>query len=455
MATCAEILAEYGASLKPEALSGKVIHDARRCVLDTVGVALAGAGMPWVERTLAAVRTQDGLNQAQVFGYPDRTSAALAALVNGTAAHALDYDDDPAACHIGSVIIPAAFAVAETEGASPRRLLAAIVLGYDVVTRIAEGVDSDLLYHRGFHPTAVCGVFGAAASAASLVGLDAEHTANALGLAGSFAAGNMEFLADGAMSKRLQPGKAAHDGILAAALAGQGVSGPRTILEGRYGFWRYTESLDTTRFTRELGTRFAVSEVFVKKHASCLGNAPAIDGGLALMREEGLQPDDIRELRVGLRPSCAAMVGEPREIRIRPQTMLDAQMSLPYSLAVAMLDGEAGVAQFQPERLRDPAVLKLAERIHTYVHPDLEDAKAGNLTTYLELTTVKGSRYERRLTTYQGHPDDPLSDQEMETKFRLCAGLRLSETKVQAACEAIWNLDQLPTLEPLLTAIAG
>jgi 2-methylcitrate dehydratase PrpD len=316
-------------------------------------------------------------------------------------------------------------------------------------------VDSDLLYHRGFHPTAVCGVFGAAAITAYLLGLDAKVTADALGLAGSFAAGNMEFLADGAMSKRLQPGKAAHDGILAAALARQGVTGPHTILEGRYGFWRYTESLDATRFTRELGTRFAVSEVFVKKHASCLANAPAIDGVLALMREEGFQPEHVREVRVGLRPSSAAMVGEPREIRIRPQTMLDAQMSLPYSLAVAMLDGEAGVAQFHPERLHDPRVLKLAERIYPYVHPDLEHTKAGNLTTYLELTTAKGACYERRLTTHQGHPDDPLSDQEMETKFRRCASLRLSEAKLQAACEAIWSLDKLNTLEPLLTAIAG
>lgn len=455
MTTCSGVLAAYGASLDPERLPGEVVHAARRCVLDAIGVALAGAGMPWVERTLATVRAQGGPPRARVFGHPDRSSAPLAALVNGTAVHALDYDDDPAACHIGAVVVPAAFAVAQTMGASPRRLLAAIVLGYDVTTRVAEGVDSDLLYHKGFHPTAVCGVFGAAATAAYLFGLDAERTADALGLAGSCAADNMEFLADGAMSKRVQPGKAAHDGILAAELAHHGVTGPRTILEGRYGFWRYTESLDAARFTRDLGSRFAVCEVFVKKHASCLGNAPAIDGVLAILRETGLRPDQVREVRVGVRSSTHAMVGEPREIRVRPQTMLDAQMSLPYSLAVAMLDGEAGVAQFSPERLRDPAALALADRIHSYVHPDLEGAKAGNLTSYLELTTTDGTRYARRLVTYCGHPDDPMTDQEMEAKFRRCAALRLPQAKVQAACEAIWTLDKLSSLEFLLEAISG
>ncbi len=455
MPTAAEQLAAYAASVDAEALPADVRHAAKRCVLDAVGVALAGAGTPWAQSVLAAVRALEGPPRARIVGHGERTSAPLAALVNGTAVHALDYDDDPAACHIGAVVVPTALAVGETLLASPLRVLTAVVLGYDVTARVGEGVDADLLYHRGFHPTAVCGVFGAAATAAALMGLDAQRTANALGLAGSFSAGNMEFLADGAMSKRVQPGKAAHDGILAATLAGSGVTGPRTALEGRYGFWRYTESRDEERFTRALGSRFAVREVFFKKHASCLANAPAIDAVLALLRDERIAPDRVAEIRVGVRPSSLAMVGEPRDLRVRPRTMLDAQMSMPYSLAVAMLDGEAGIAQFDAERLGDPAVLRLAERIHPYSHPELERAKAGNLTSYVELTTTSGARHACRVATYRGHPDTPMSDEELEAKFLRCARLRLVEARVQAASEAIWTLDTLPTLDPLLAAIAG
>jgi 2-methylcitrate dehydratase len=130
-------------------------------------------------------------------------------------------------------------------------------------------------------------------------------------------------------------------------------------------------------------------------------------------------------------------------------------MSLPFSLAVAMIDGEAGIAQFTPERLRDPAVLAIADRIHAYAHPDLASAKAGDLTCYLDLTTHDGRRFSERLVTYRGHPDNPMTDEEMETKFRRCAGRRLAERQVDAAVEAIWGLDKLADLEPLLAAVEG
>jgi len=455
VATASESLAAWSSTLDADHLPTPVLHSAKRCVLDGIGVALAGATTPWVERVLATVRAQESPPRARIIGHPERASAPLAALVGGTAVHALDYDDDPAACHIGAVVIPASLALSEVVGASPRRFLAAVVAGYDVTSRIGEGIDADLLYQKGYHPTAVCGVFGAAAAASYLLGLDAERTADALGVAGAFSAGNMEFLADGAMTKRLQPGKAAHDGILAAQLARAGITGPRTALEGRYGLWRYTESLDKALLTRDLSSRWVVGEVFVKKHASCLGNAPIIDAVLDLMQQERLRPDDVKEVRAGVRVSTLSMIGEPRNLRVRPQTMLDAQMSLPYSLAVAMLDGEAGIAQFAPERLKDRAVLAIADRIHAYSHPALATAKAGNLTTYLDVTATDGRTFTWRVDIFRGHPQNPLSDDEMETKFRRCASLRLPEAKVTAAAAAIWNLDKLADLEPLLAAIAG
>jgi 2-methylcitrate dehydratase PrpD len=198
-----------------------------------------------------------------------------------------------------------------------------------------------------------------------------------------------------------------------------------------------------------------VQEVFVKKHASCLGNAPALDWVLDLMRAQRIAPEEVREIRVGVRASTLAMIGEPREIRVRPKTMLDAQMSLPYSLGVAMLDGEAGIAQFAAARLQDPRVIALAERIHAYAHPDLAGAKAGNLTSYLDLETTDGRHFSERRETYRGHPQTPMTDEEMEAKFRTCAGLRLDGERVSATSEAIWNLDKLAELGTLIAAIAG
>src|ERR1700730_4215681 len=180
MTTAAESLAAWSSALDPRSLPPSVVHAAKRCVLDGIGVALAGADTPWVERVLAGARAQAHRPRAHVFGHPDRLSAPLTALVTGTAVHALDYDDDPAACHIGAVVIPAALGTAEQVGTSPMRFLTAVIAGYDITTRIGEAVDSDLLYLRGYHPTAVCGVFGGAAAAAYVMGLDAPTTTKAL-----------------------------------------------------------------------------------------------------------------------------------------------------------------------------------------------------------------------------------------------------------------------------------
>jgi 2-methylcitrate dehydratase PrpD len=452
--TPTEILARHVAATRLSALPPDAVTATVRCVQDLLGVALAGVGTPWARAAAAAAAADGATGRAAWWGTGVRGSAVAAALVNGTAAHAFDYDDDLGCCHIGAVVIPAALAVAQVRGATPQDLLAAVCAGYDVTLRISDGIDPDRLYARGYHPTAVCGVFGAAAAAGRLLGLSPEALAHALGIAGSFAAGTMEFLSDGAMTKRLQPGKAAADGVLAAHLAAQGFTGPRTALEGPYGLWRYTESLRAERFTADLGVRLAVRETHFKKHACCLSMAAAIDGVLDMVAEAGLGPKDVESIRIGLCKPGWAIVGEPHDPRIPPPTVLAAQMSLRYALAVGLHDGVVGPPQFAESRLGDPELLALARRIDCYVHPALASAIADDVTAYIDLTARDGRRLEHVRRIYRGHPTSPMSDAEMADKFTRTARGVLSDA---GAAELLRTIRSLPTersLEPLLSCLA-
>jgi 2-methylcitrate dehydratase PrpD len=376
-----------------------------------------------------------------------------AALANGTAAHALDYDDDPGCCHIGAVVIPAALAEAEARAAAPRDLLAAVAAGYDVTTRVSDGIDPAELYRKGYHPTSVCGVFGAAAAAGRLAGLDPGRLAHALGIAGTFAAGNLEFLSDGAMTKRLQAGKAAADGVLAVHLAEAGLTGPRGALEGPYGLWRYTETRRVEAFTADLGTRHALREVHFKKHACCLSMAAAVDGLLELLAEHRLRAADVAGLRVGLCPAGHALVGEPHDRTRPPPTVLAAQMSCHHSLAVALLDGQVGADQFAPERLADREVVALGSRIESYVHPALAGAPPDDVTAYLDLTTRDGRVLSRVQARYRGHPETPMSDAEMEAKFLACARRAVPAERAAALLAEIQALPSRGSLAGLLALL--
>ena len=455
MASATESIAEYVAGCRFEALAPDVASATVRCVQDLLGVALAGVKTPWAEKVASVAAAWGGAGQATLWGRGQRGSVVAAALVNGTAAHALDYDDDPGCCHIGAVIIPAALAVAEAQGASPQSFLTAVCAGYDVTTRVSDGVDPARLYARGCHPTSVCGVFGAAAAAGRLMELRPDALSHTLGIAGSFSAGNMEFLSDGAMTKRLQAGKAAADGVLAAQLGARGFTGPRSVLEGPYGLWRYTESLRAAAFTADLGVRYAVREVHFKSHACCLSSAAAIDSLLRLAGAARLGPKDIDAIRVGLCKAGYAIVGEPYPADHAPSNMLEAQMSLRFTLAVGLIDGLVGAQQFSDERLRDPEVLALARRIHPYVHPSLASAPADDVTAYIDLTTVDGRSLSRVQRTYRGHPEDPMSAAEMTAKFLANARITLSKHGSEALLAAVQGLPKLDSLTPVLEALVG
>lgn len=342
-------------------------------LLDTLGAGLYGATTPWA-RTVRdwAEREQPKAPAASVWGAATPSLKAVdAALVNGVAAHAFELDDyHNAKIHPGAPVIPAALAMAEAIDASGRALVTALAAGYEVMIRTALAVDPVAGRMRGWHLTGITGPFGAAAACASLLGLDAGRTAWALGLAGTQGAGLFAFNADGAMSKRLHPGRAAHAGVLAAELAHAGFTGPTQIYEADDGGFlkAHSDSPHPERLLDGLGHRFHLDATSFKSYSCCGSLHSYVDAALELRAKLGPPRDPSVPVRVGLSRVVDVQCGFAYE----PSTVMHAQMSLRYAVAVALVEGAVLPREFAPEKLHDPVITGLTERIELVPDPALD-----------------------------------------------------------------------------------
>ena len=294
-------------------------------------------------------------------------SASSAALANGMLCHGLDFDDTHAdsICHVGVVVSPAAVAVAEATGASGRELVLALVAGSEIITRIGAAAVSGYMV-RGFHPTSVCGVFGAAVAAARLHGLGPEQMASALGLTGSMAAGLFAYLGDGAATKPVHAGWAAHGGILAAELAAAGAEGPRAVFEDRFGFFAAYYDQDAGALETQLadlGRRFETPRIAFKPYPACHFVHSCLDAAATLLAAHPLAPEEIARITVAVPDPGIPLVLEPVGAKRDPRTEYDAKFSLQYSIAALIVHGHVGVETYTEQAIRDPAVLELAARV--------------------------------------------------------------------------------------------
>ena len=366
-------LANWVASLSYDDLPQRTREVVRIALLDTVGAGIYGHRTPWAQMLLAwAKRGAAASGEAHVWG---EAAAALrsadAALVNGTAAHAFEVDDyHNAKLHPGAVVVPAALAVAERLNCSGAELVTAIAAGYEVMIRSSLALNPSAARLRGWHLTGVCGPFGAAAACASLLKLNAEQTAWALGLAGTQGAGLWAFNADGTMSKRLHPGKAAHSGVLAAELAQLGFTGPTQIYEFADGgvLKAFSDASDAAPLTQDLGAVYHLDQTSIKPYACCGSTHSYIDAALALRKKLGAPWDATRRVRVG----TAKVVDVQCGFDYVPSSALNAQMSLRYTVAVALIEGQALPAQFADAKLADPTITGLAGAIELVPDPKLD-----------------------------------------------------------------------------------
>lgn len=365
-------VAAWIAHLRPADLPERTQEVVRCAILDTVGCGVYGFNTPWANMLLAWARAGGVKAEATVWGEKAPSlRAADAALVNGTAAHAFELDDyHNAKLHAGAVVIPAALAMAEKLNASGEQLVTAIAAGYEVMIRSSLALNPSAARLRGWHITGICGPFGAAAACASLMGLNSEQTAWALGLAGTQGAGTWAFNADGTMSKRLHAGKAAHSGVLAAELAALGFTGSTRIYEFEDGgvLKAFSDASDPAPLTEHLGSVYHLDTTSIKPYSCCGSTHSYIDAALALRRKLGAPWDASRHVRVGLSKVVDVQCG----FAYVPGSALNAQMSLRYVTAAALMEGQVLPPQFTDRKLADPALTALAARLELVPDPELD-----------------------------------------------------------------------------------
>jgi len=445
--------------LRAEDLPDEVLDRARYFLLDYLAVTIRGSR----EESARAVQrmVQRGApsaampNSATVFGTLIRTLPGFAALANGTAAHGIEMDDTHSggSIHLGATMFSVALALVEAvPDANAEAFMPAVIAGYEAAARIAMAAQPQEQYALGFHPTQTCGVFGAAITASKLLRLTAEQTLNAVGIAGSMAAGSMEFLAEGSWNKRIHPGLASQNGIHAALLAAEGFTGPRHILEGRDGFLHgYSRRALPERLTAGLGQSFQILHTAVKPHACCRYMQGPIDAILALVREHRMPPGDIQKIEIAVLEAGWGIVCEPRERKYHPESVVDAQFSMPFGAAVAVVCGSAGLDQFSIEQIRSSKITEVMNKVVLIKDSEIEKTFPNEWPARVTIHANGGRAYQKFVRYPKGDPENPLTWDEMAEKFRSLAGAVLPPSRCDEIIHHVRTGN--PALLPAVCAI--
>jgi len=438
-------LAKYCHSLKFQQLPHEVVDRVKYFFLDFIGVCIRGSQEDSSKSMYRFIREMGRSRQGGVvIGTKERAPHLYSALANGTSAHAIEMDDvnNESSLHPGVVVFSAALATSEMVGGSAKKLIEAAILGYEVMIRLGKAAGAENSYKRGFHPTGTCGSFGASVAASKILGLDEKGLLNALGIAGSQAAGSMEYLAQGAWTKRFHAGWAAHSGMVAAQLARKGFRGPTSIIEGRDGFLHaYSNGADPSKVLEGLGSGFEILRTSVKPHGCCRYMQPPIDAILKIVKENGLPAEKVEKVRVGILRAGAHLIAEPSEEKYSPHSVVDAQFSMPFGAAVAVLYRKAGLGEFHLSKIRSEEVNQMMKRVECVADPDLEKTFPKQWCATAEISTKDGKRYFTKIEYCKGDPENPLSWDELIEKFHdLSHGLMSKNQRLKI-------IDQVRSLE--------
>lgn len=445
-------LVKFCSALKYDDLPSNVVDRVKYYALDFLGVIARGSQE---ESSKAMYRFIKGLGIANeggvVIGTKMKTSFQYSALANGTAAHSLEFDDvnNEASLHPGVVIFPAAIAACEMANRGGREFIEGVVLGYEVMIRLGRALGPKEHYSRGFHPTGTCGTFGAAAAVSKILGLSEQQMLNAIGLAGSQAAGSMEFLTQGAWSKRMHPGWAAHNGIIASLLAKNRFTGPSSIIEGRFGFLHaYSDNANPEKVIDGLGDDFEILRCSIKPHACCRYMQPSIDAILKIIKENKIKPDDVKKITLGILQAGYSIIASPMDSKRNPKTVYDAQFSMPFGAAVAILFEKATLDEFTQEKLNSQKIKSLMEKVYCVKNPELDKVYPKHWPATAEIKTKDGKVFSTQLEYPKGDPENPLTWDELIEKFNGLASTIYSETRREKMIEQVKNIDNIENLKP-------
>jgi len=462
--TLVSALAEFAVSTR-RGLPDQITSDVSGRVLDILGNCLAAQeltdpGEPH-EAVLRMTAAWGGREESSVIGRSLRLPAPAAALVNGTLAHALDFDDThlPSVLHPSASVVPAVLAVAESVAAPGAELCRAVAVGIEITNRLGMAsylpeLRNSVFFEKGWHATSICGTVGSAAGAALLLGLDADGVAHAMGIAASMGAGIIEANRTGGTVKRVHCGWAAHAGVTAAAMAAGGVTGPPTVFEGRFGFFEafLDGRYDAEAITGGLGERWELLRTVYKPYPSNHFTHPGIDAALAL-RAAGLRPEDVAAIELGVAGAPLRTIGEPYEEKVRPRTPYHAKFSGPYTVASALIGGGGlglHLDDFTEAAFRDARRLALAAKVRMVADEECTEEFPRAFSAVLRVRTTGGQALEHRVHSSRGGPEHPLSFAELSTKYALNAARVLPAEAADALASEVRGLPSRADVTGLL-----
>jgi 2-methylcitrate dehydratase PrpD len=436
--------------LKLESVPQAVVDKAKWVLLDTLGVALASSTMDFGRMVVNVAQKLGGSAESRLIGSSVKVASANAVLANGTLAHGLDYDDtlEEAIVHTGCCAGMTALAVGEAVGATGRAVLEAAIGATEVMCKV--GLVAPGKFHaRGFHPTALCSTFGAAAAAGKLYELQPAEWSDAFGLCGSQSSGIIEYLADGTWTKRLHPGWSAHGGVIATLLAREGFRGPAMVFEGRHGFFRSFGGPHEYRFEKllELGKEWEIPRLTFKSYPCGSISHPYMDCALKLKQKYSVRPERIVEVVCRTAEGPVPRLWEPLYDKQRPTSSYGAKFSLPYSIAVMLVRGRAGLEEFTDEAIRNAQVLELAEKVRYELDPSIDYPR--HFSGHVKIKLDDGQVLEENQPHPRGGFDSPLPPEEIDDKFRANARLALPEGRLDVIINSVKRLDKLPSITDL------
>ncbi len=448
-----EEISKFAVNLRYEDIPQKVIDKTKLHLLDSLGVAIASSYDPIVKGNI--VKTVEGLNankESTVINSKFLTSSDYAALANASMIHGQDYDDThrPGIVHTSAVVVPTSLACGEYREITGKSLIESIVLGNEVFARIGLAASGGF-HKKGMHATPMCGIFVASLVAGKINKLSVQELVNALGICGSQSAGIQQFLIDGSSVKIMHPGWAAHSGIMASKLASNGFTGPLRVFEGELGFFACHLGLDNVKLDfldKDLGVNWETFNISIKRYPCCHAIHTFIDGVLDLQVKHNIEWDDIESIICHVNPLGKKLVCDPIEVKRTPKTPYGGRFSLPYAIAIALLDGELTLKQFLPEKFNDERVFEITKRVHC-IKDEHFPRTGGNITIEMK----DGSKYQYIKEHPLGSPQYPLSEEQIVDKFEKNVQDIIGSDKSDRIVKLVLNVENVDNIKTLMALL--
>ena len=449
-------IGQYISSTRFTKLSPAAVASAKRSTLDTMGAMVAGSAAPGVDTVVNLAKGWGGAEEAHLVGFGDRLPAPNVAWCNGTMARALEIDDclDFLPLHPSASTVPALYALSELKGGlSGKEFLTALAVGQDLITRMGLAVRQTSIQSGRRN---MFKIFGPTAALAHAMRLGPKEALNALGIAFSYAAGDGQNLLDGALTVRLSQGIVAQGAFLAALLSSQGFTGARDFLLGKWGYFRAFEPDPRLEYlTHDLGKEFYGERITIKPFSSCRATHASVELALRLRNETNMDTKLIRRITVRTCPEISQLVGEPRDVKIAPDSVPTAQFSIQFTVAAALIKGDVFLKELEPESIKENEILDLARRVYVESDPSLRtDCILGR--TIMEIDLEDQPSLKREINLPLGNPSNPMDYESCVTKFIKCSSYSvrpLQKERLEKLIDMIYRLEDVPDVSVLIACL--